>query len=171
MKNKKVIFFILLIILSFGTISVKADRIERKGRASIKVKRELTNTGIYIGTTDNQIPLNVFDVNFNGSTYLGYCLDYSYKASHTLSYTCTPDTHRAASALTYAYNHRTFNNLTDSLAMRFIAIRSDKSKPYHGAGGRHGAQNILVWLEIQTGQASADDNPPSKSLTTRDDDT
>lgn len=171
MKNKKVIFFILLIILSFGTISVKADRIERKGRASITVKRELTNTGIYIGTTDNQIPLNVFDVNFNGSTYLGYCLDYSYKASHTLSYTCTPDTHRAAAALTYAYNHRTFNNLTDSLAMRFIAIRLDKSKPYHGAGGRHGAQNILVWLEIQTGQASADDNPPSKSLTTRDDDT
>ena len=171
MKNKKVIFFILLIILSFGKISVKADRIERKGRASVTVRRELTNTGIYIGTTDNQIPLNVFDVNFNGSTYLGYCLDYSYKASHTLSYTCTPDTHRAAAALAYAYNHRTFNNLTDSLAMRFIAIRLDKAKPYHGTGGRHGAQNMLVWLEIQTGQASADDNPPSKSLTTRDDDT
>lgn len=171
MKNKKVIFFILLIILSFGTISVKADRIERRGRASITVKRELTNTGIYIGTTDNQIPLNVFDVNFNGSTYLGYCLDYSYKASHTLSYTCTPDTHRAAAALTYAYEHRTGNNLVDSLAMRFIAIRLDKAKPYHGTGGRHGAQNMLVWLEIQTGQASAEDNPPSKSLTTRDDDT
>lgn len=171
MKNKKVIFFILLIILSFGTISVKADRIERKGRASITVKRELTNTGIYIGTTDDQIPLNVFDVNFNGSTYLGYCLDYSYKASHTLSYTCTPDTHRAAAALTYAYEHRTGTNLVDSLAMRFIAIRLDKAKPYHGTGGRHGAQNMLVWLEIQTGQASAEDNPPSKSLTTRDDDT
>ena len=168
MKKRKVLFFILLIILSFGTISVKADRIGRKSSVSVTVRRELTNTGIYIGTTDEQIPLNVFDVNFNGNTYLGYCLDYSYRASHTLSYTCTPDTHRAAAALTYAYNHRTFNNLIDSLVMRFIAIRLDKSKAYYGSGGRNGAQNILVWLEIQTGQASAADWPPSKSLTTRD---
>ena len=126
MKNKKILIFILLVILSLGTYSVKADRIERRSSATVKIRRELSDTGIYIGTSDKQMPLNVFDVSFNGGTYFGYCLDYAYRASSTMSYTCSPDTHRAAAALTYAYEHRTGDNLVDALTMRFIAIRLDK---------------------------------------------
>ena len=169
MKNRNVLFFILLIILSFGTISVKADRIERKSSVSVKVRRELDHTGIFIGTSKiDEMPLNVFDITFNGGTYFGYCLDYAYHASHTLSYTCTPDTHRAAAALTYAYNHRTGNNLVDALTMRFIAIRLDKSKRYDGHGK---SQNVLVWLTLRM---NSDPElhakwPPETSLTGNED--
>ncbi len=147
MKNKKTLLFILLIILSCGTYSVKADRIERKSSATIKIRRELDHTGIFIGTsTTDEMPLNVFDVNFNGGTYFGYCLDYAYRASSTMSYTCNPDTSRAASALAYAYEHRTGDNLVDALTMRFIAIRLDKSQRYDGHGK---SQNVLVWLTLR----------------------
>lgn len=147
MKNKKTLLFILLIILSCGTYSVKADRIERKSSATVKIRRELDHTGIFIGTsTTDEMPLNVFDVNFNGGTYFGYCLDYAYRASSTMSYTCNPDTSRAASALAYAYEHRTGDNLVDALTMRFIAIRLDKSQRYDGHGK---SQNVLVWLTLR----------------------
>ena len=71
MKNKKILIFILVVILSLGTYSVKADRIERRSSATVKIRRELGDTGIYIGTSDKQMPLNVFDVSFNGGTYFG----------------------------------------------------------------------------------------------------
>lgn len=165
MKNKKTLLFILLIILSCGTYSVKADRIERKSSATVKIRRELDHTGIFIGTsTTDEMPLNVFDVNFNGGTYFGYCLDYAYRASSTMSYTCNPDTSRAASALAYAYEHRTGDNLVDALTMRFIAIRLDKSQRYDGHGK---SQNVLVWLTLRMNPDPAlhAQWPPSKSLT------
>lgn len=165
MKNKKTLFFILLIILSCGTYSVKADRIERKSSATVKIRRELDHTGIFIGTsTTDEMPLNVFDVNFNGGTYFGYCLDYAYRASSTMSYTCNPDTSRAASALAYAYEHRTGDNLVDALTMRFIAIRLDKSQRYDGHGK---SQNVLVWLTLRMNPDPAlhAQWPPSTSLT------
>ena len=164
MKNKKILIFILVVILSLGTYSVKADRIERRSSATVKIRRELGDTGIYIGTSDKQMPLNVFDVSFNGGTYFGYCLDYAYRASSTMSYTCSPDTHRAAAALTYAYEHRTGNNLVDSLTMRFIAIRLDKSQRYDGHGE---SQNVLVWLTLKMNPDPAlhAQWPPSTSLT------
>ena len=165
MKNKKTLLFILLIILSCGTYSVKADRIERKSSATVKIRRELDHTGIFIGTsTTDEIPLNVFDVNFNGGTYFGYCLDYAYRASSTMSYTCNPDTSRAASALAYAYEHRTGDNLVDALTMRFIAIRLDKSQRYDGHGK---SQNVLVWLTLRMNPDPAlhAQWPPSTSLT------
>lgn len=165
MKNKKTLLFILLIILSCGTYSVKADRIERKSSATVKIRRELDHTGIFIGTsTTDEMPLNVFDVNFNGGTYFGYCLDYAYRASSTMSYTCNPDTSRAASALAYAYEHRTGDNLVDVLTMRFIAIRLDKSQRYDGHGK---SQNVLVWLTLRMNPDPAlhAQWPPSTSLT------
>lgn len=165
MKNKKTLLFILLIILSCGTYSVKADRIERKSSATVKIRRELDHTGIFIGTsTTDEMPLNVFDVNFNGGTYFGYCLDYAYRASSTMSYTCNPDTSRAASALAYAYEHRTGDNLVDALTMRFIAIRLDKSQRYDGHGK---SQNVLVWLTLRMNPDPAlhAQWPPSTSLT------
>lgn len=164
MKNKKILIFILVVILSLGTYSVKADRIERRSSATVKIRRELSDTGIYIGTSDKQMPLNVFDVSFNGGTYFGYCLDYAYRASSTMSYTCSPDTHRAAAALTYAYEHRTGNNLVDALTMRFIAIRLDKSQKYDGHGE---SQNVLVWLTLKMNPDPAlhAQWPPSTSLT------
>ena len=164
MKNKKILIFILLVILSLGTYSVKADRIERRSSATVKIRRELSDTGIYIGTSDKQMPLNVFDVSFNGGTYFGYCLDYAYRASSTMSYTCSPDTHRAAAALTYAYEHRTGDNLVDALTMRFIAIRLDKSQRYDGHGE---SQNVLVWLTLKMNPDPAlhAQWPPSTSLT------
>lgn len=164
MKNKKILIFILVVILSLGTYSVKADRIERRSSATVKIRRELGDTGIYIGTSDKQMPLNVFDVSFNGGTYFGYCLDYAYRASSTMSYTCSPDTHRAAAALTYAYEHRTGNNLVDALTMRFIAIRLDKSQRYDGHGE---SQNVLVWLTLKMNPDPAlhAQWPPSTSLT------
>ncbi len=165
MKSKKTLLFILLIILSFGTCSVKAaDRVDRKPGATVRVRRELNDTGIYIGTSRTQMPLNVFDVGFNGQTYFGYCLDYSYKASITYSYTCSPDTSRAAAALQYAYEHRTGNNLLDALTMRFIAIRLDKSKRYDGHGN---AENVLVWLTLRMNPDPElhAQYPPSTSLT------
>lgn len=164
MKNKKILIFILVVILSLGTYSVKADRIERRSSATVKIRRELSDTGIYIGTSDKQMPLNVFDVSFNGGTYFGYCLDYAYRASSTMSYTCSPDTHRAAAALTYAYEHRTGNNLVDALTMRFIAIRLDKSQRYDGHGE---SQNVLVWLTLKMNPDPAlhAQWPPSTSLT------
>lgn len=164
MKNKKILIFILVVILSLGTYSVKADRIERRSSATVKIRRELGDTGIYIGTYDKQMPLNVFDVSFNGGTYFGYCLDYAYRASSTMSYTCSPDTHRAAAALTYAYEHRTGNNLVDALTMRFIAIRLDKSQRYDGHGE---SQNVLVWLTLKMNPDPAlhAQWPPSTSLT------
>ncbi|MBD9114605.1 hypothetical protein EGP95_02345 [bacterium] len=164
MKNKKILIFILLVILSLGTYSVKADRIERRSSATVKIRRELSDTGIYIGTSDKQMPLNVFDVSFNGGTYFGYCLDYAYRASSTMSYTCSPDTHRAAAALTYAYEHRTGDNLVDALTMRFIAIRLDKSQRYDGHGE---SQNVLVWLTLRMNPDPAVHAqwPPSTSLT------
>lgn len=164
MKNKKILIFILLVILSLGTYSVKADRIERRSSATVKIRRELSDTGIYIGTSDKQMPLNVFDVSFNGGTYFGYCLDYAYRASSTMSYTCSPDTHRAAAALTYAYEHRTGDNLVDVLTMRFIAIRLDKSQRYDGHGE---SQNVLVWLTLKMNPDPAlhAQWPPSTSLT------
>ncbi len=165
MKNKKTLLFILLIILSCGTYSVKADRIERKSSATLKIRRELDHTGIFIGTsTTDEMPLNVFDVNFNGGTYFGYCLDYAYRASSTMSYTCNPDTSRAASALAYAYEHRTGDNLVDALTMRFIAIRLDKSQRYDGHGK---SQNVLVWLTLRMNPDPAlhAQWPPSTSLT------
>lgn len=164
MKNKKILIFILLVILSLGTYSVKADRIERRSSATVKIRRELSDTGIYIGTSDKQMPLNVFDVSFNGGTYFGYCLDYAYRASSTMSYTCLPDTHRAAAALTYAYEHRTGDNLVDALTMRFIAIRLDKSQRYDGHGE---SQNVLVWLTLKMNPDPAlhAQWPPSTSLT------
>ena len=165
MKNKKTLLFILLIILSCGTYSVKADRIERKSSATVKIRRELDHTGIFIGTsTTDEMPLNVFDVNFNGGTYFGYCLDYAYRASLTMSYTCNPDTSRAASALAYAYEHRTGDNLVDTLTMRFIAIRLDKSQRYDGHGK---SQNVLVWLTLRMNPDPAlhAQWPPSTSLT------
>ena len=164
MKNKKILIFILVVILSLGTYSVKADRIERRSSATVKIRRELGDTGIYIGTSDKQMPLNVFDVSFNGGTYFGYCLDYAYRASSTMSYTCSPDTHRAAAALTYAYEHRTGNNLVDALTMRFIAIRLDKSQRYDGHGE---SQNVLVWLTLKMNPDPALHAhwPPSTSLT------
>ena len=165
MKNKKTLLFILLIILSCGTYSVKADRIERKSSATVKIRRELDHTGIFIGTsTTDEMPLNVFDVNFNGGTYFGYCLDYAYRASSTMSYTCNPDTSRAASALAYAYEHRTGDNLVDTLTMRFIAIRLDKSQRYDGHGK---SQNVLVWLTLRMNPDPAlhAQWPPSTSLT------
>lgn len=167
MKNKKILIFILLIILSCGTYSVKADRIERKSSATIKIRRELDHTGIFIGTSEtDEMPLNVFDVNFNGGTYFGYCLDYAYRASSTMSYTCNPDTSRAASALAYAYAHRTGDNLVDALTMRFIAIRLDKSQKYDGHGK---SQNVLVWLTLRMRPELSADWPPSKSLTGNED--
>ena len=164
MKNKKILIFILLVILSLGTYSVKADRIERRSSATVKIRRELSDTGIYIGTSDKQMPLNVFDVSFNDGTYFGYCLDYAYRASSTMSYTCSPDTHRAAAALTYAYEHRTGDNLVDALTMRFIAIRLDKSQRYDGHGE---SQNVLVWLTLKMNPDPAlhAQWPPSTSLT------
>jgi len=165
MKNKKTLLFILLIILSCGTYSVKADRIERKSSATVKIRRELDHTGIFIGTsTTDEMLLNVFDVNFNGGTYFGYCLDYAYRASSTMSYTCNPDTSRAASALAYAYEHRTGDNLVDALTMRFIAIRLDKSQRYDGHGK---SQNVLVWLTLRMNPDPAlhAQWPPSTSLT------
>lgn len=165
MKNKKTLLFILLIILSCGTYSVKADRIERKSSATVKIRRELDHTGIFIGTsTTDEMSLNVFDVNFNGGTYFGYCLDYAYRASSTMSYTCNPDTSRAASALAYAYEHRTGDNLVDALTMRFIAIRLDKSQRYDGHGK---SQNVLVWLTLRMNPDPAlhAQWPPSTSLT------
>lgn len=165
MKNKKTLLFILLIILSCGTYSVKADRIERKSSATVKIRRELDHTGIFIGTsTTDEMPLNVFYVNFNGGTYFGYCLDYAYRASSTMSYTCNPDTSRAASALAYAYEHRTGDNLVDALTMRFIAIRLDKSQRYDGHGK---SQNVLVWLTLRMNPDPAlhAQWPPSTSLT------
>lgn len=165
MKNKKTLLFILLIILSCGTYSVKADRIERKSSATVKIRRELDHTGIFIGTsTTDEMSLNVFDVNFNGGTYFGYCLDYAYRASSTMSYTCNPDTSRAASALAYAYEHRTGDNLVDTLTMRFIAIRLDKSQRYDGHGK---SQNVLVWLTLRMNPDPAlhAQWPPSTSLT------
>ena len=165
MKNKKTLLFILLIILSCGTYSVKADRIERKSSATVKIRRELDHTGIFIGTsTTDEMPLNVFDVNFNGGTYFGYCLDYAYRASSTMSYTCNPDTSRAASALAYAYEHRTGDNFVDALTMRFIAIRLDKSQRYDGHGK---SQNVLVWLTLRMNPDPAlhAQWPPSTSLT------
>lgn len=165
MKNKKTLLFILLIILSCGTYSVKADRIERKSSATVKIRRELDHTGIFIGTsTTDEMPLNVFDVNFNGGTYFGYCLDYAYRASSTMSYTCNPDTSRAASALAYAYEHRTGDNLVDAITMRFIAIRLDKSQRYDGHGK---SQNVLVWLTLRMNPDPAlhAQWPPSTSLT------
>lgn len=165
MKNKKTLLFILLIILSCGTYSVKADRIERKSSATVKIRRELDHTGIFIGTsTTDEMPLNVFDVNFNGGIYFGYCLDYAYRASSTMSYTCNPDTSRAASALAYAYEHRTGDNLVDALTMRFIAIRLDKSQRYDGHGK---SQNVLVWLTLRMNPDPAlhAQWPPSTSLT------
>lgn len=165
MKNKKTLLFILLIILSCGTYSVKADRIERKSSATVKIRRELDHTGIFIGTsTTDEMTLNVFDVNFNGGTYFGYCLDYAYRASSTMSYTCNPDTSRAASALAYAYEHRTGDNLVDALTMRFIAIRLDKSQRYDGHGK---SQNVLVWLTLRMNPDPAlhAQWPPSTSLT------
>lgn len=165
MKNKKTLLFILLIILSCGTYSVKADRIERKSSATVKIRRELDHTGIFIGTsTTDEMPLNVFDVNFNSGTYFGYCLDYAYRASSTMSYTCNPDTSRAASALAYAYEHRTGDNLVDALTMRFIAIRLDKSQRYDGHGK---SQNVLVWLTLRMNPDPAlhAQWPPSTSLT------
>lgn len=167
MKNKKTLLFILLIILSCGTYSVKADRIERKSSATVKIRRELDHTGIFIGTSEtDEMPLNVFDVNFNGGTYFGYCLDYAYRASSTMSYTCNPDTSRAASALAYAYEHRTGNNLVDALTMRFIAIRRDKSQRYDGHGK---SQNVLVWLTLKMKPELSADWPPSTSLTGNED--
>ncbi len=154
-----------MIILSCGTYSVKADRIERKSSATVKIRRELDHTRIFIGTsTTDEMPLNVFDVNFNGGTYFGYCLDYAYRASSTMSYTCNPDTSRAASALAYAYEHRTGDNLVDALTMRFIAIRLDKSQRYDGHGK---SQNVLVWLTLRMNPDPAlhAQWPPSTSLT------
>ena len=154
MKNKKTLLFILLIILSFGTCSVKADRIERQGNAIVKVTLERDHTGIYIenGVDDNdqiiigpEVRSSAFEVNFNGNIYNGYCLDYAYHASGTMNYTCDPDTSAAAAALTYAYEHRTGDHLIDTLTMRFIAIRLNKAQRYDGHGI---SQNMLVWLTL-----------------------
>ncbi len=162
MKNKKTLLFVLLIILSFGTCSVKADRIERAGNAIVKVYRERAHTGIFIGNTGEEVLSSGFNVNFNGNTYSGYCLDYSFHASGTMVYTCNPDTHAAAAALTYAYEHRTGDHLIDTLTMRFIAIRLDKSQGYETMPK---AKHMLIWLQIRTGQLSADDYSSDDTLT------
>lgn len=162
MKNKKTLLFVLLIILSFGTCSVKADKIERKGNAIVKVYKEREHTGLFIGNTSTEVLSSGFNVDFGGNTYSGYCLDYSYHASGTMVYTCNPDTHAAAAALTYAYEHRTGDHLVDTMTMRFIAIRLDKGQ---GAEKMDKSRHLLIWLETKMGAPDAAKYTTDDSIT------
>lgn len=153
MRKKKFLSLLIFSIVIFNVASslvFAGDLIPKKTNASVTLSNQF-KTGIILGNTGRDMGLYTFDVKYNGLNFVGYCLDYDFKASRHYNYTCYPENDQTSKMLAYAYDHRTGNNLVDALTMRFIAIRQDKAKDV--SQGQYGdAYFVLKWLQMQTGQ-------------------
>lgn len=149
MKNK-VMAFLVVITLCLGISSVKADRVVKKTDINVTIgpvipTRALLGTS---ATNDGNFTVQKLDVTYGGSKYDGYCLDYSYHASRHDNFTCRADTNSRAKGLIYAYNNlMTGDLITDTLMMRFIAIRYQDGTKHPTVKSAH----VLRWYQVYLG--------------------
>lgn len=147
---KKIVFsfsLLILTIFSFSNVTL-ADTLRRTNQAKVVVNN-LGPSGVTAGSSGENINTYNFDVLYNGVNFKGYCLDISYEASKSYSYTCSPDNSFAAKAMSYIFEHPTNEHL-DAMAIRMIAIlengnKSAKKKELH----------LVAWLQVKTNLYSA----------------
>ena len=158
---KKIVFSIILLILtvlSYNNVAL-ADTIKKNNQASVIVNN-LGPSGVTVG--GENLLTYTFDVRYNGVKFKGYCLDISYNASKSYSYTCSPDNSSAAKAIAYIFEHPT-NDTLDSLAIRMIAVLENGNKDSKGK-----ELYLVRWLQIKTGLYPASRFTPEELRITGD---
>lgn len=85
-----------------------------------------------------------FTVNFNGGSYEGYCLDPGYSFSGSIALNCRPLGEEPE--WDWLMNNLTGNHAVDQLAIRFLAIRTNKNQ----SASSHGL-DIVSYLQNRLG--------------------